>query len=400
MLTNLVRLMPLLCVAFLTSPAQADKFLLKSGGSLEGKLLNADESPRRSYRIQLATGGDLTLATNDVRKVEKLSLRQQQYKAALNSMADTVDAHMKMYELCKKHSLTRERQFHLEQVIRIDPKHERARSLLRYRQKPDGTWGKLEEIKKSAGLVKWKGKWITEKEAKYAELAEQRKQQQIEWKKKIKRWRGWLSDGSRQNKAIAAFNSIDDPLAVAPLVELFWDDKNPRLRELLAELFGRIGTPAAAQALAGAAKLGGTPDADDLRVMSVRILKRNKLHGVAPSFLSELRSASNARVRRAGYAIGELGDESMLLPLIKAVRTKHIVEVGGRGNGRINAGNGQFSLGRTKPKKVPVWRDNKEVRDALGKLSDAPDFGYNQGKWLEWYARKNTPPSLDLRRDL
>ena len=129
MLTNLVRLMPLLCVAFLTSPAQADKFLLKSGGSLEGKLLNADESPRRSYRIQLATGGDLTLATNDVRKVEKLSLRQQQYKAALNSMADTVDAHMKMYELCKKHSLTRERQFHLEQVIRIDPKHERARSL-------------------------------------------------------------------------------------------------------------------------------------------------------------------------------------------------------------------------------------------------------------------------------
>jgi len=381
------------------SSAHADTFHLKSGGSLEGKLLNADETPRRSYRIKLTAGGDLTLGANDVRKVVKLSLRQQQYQASLNELPDTVDAHMKMYQLCKKHSLTRERQFHLEQVIRIDPNHEQARSLLRYRRKRDGTWGKLEDIKKSEGKVKWKGKWVTEKEAKLAELTEQRKQQQIEWKKKIKRWRGWLSDSSRQNKAYAAFNSIDDPLAVAPLVELFRTDKNPRLRELLAEVLGEIGTPAAARALVDAAKQGGSREADDLRVMCVRILKRNKLHGVAPSFLPDLRSASNARVRRAGYAIGELGNESMLLPLIKALQTQHITEVGGRGNGGITARNGQFSVGRTKPKKVPVWRENKEVRDALAKLTDAPDFRYNQVKWLEWYARKSTPPSLDLRRD-
>ena len=384
----------LLCGANL----HADTIHLRSGGTLEGKVLNADESPRKSYRIRLDRGGDVTLEVSDVRKVEKLTRLQSQYRQMLQKMPDTVEAHMKMYELCKKHSLQKERQFHLQQVVRIDPDHEKARSLLKYKRTPDGGWAKVEEIKESAGFVRWKGKWVTPEEAQRAELAEQREAQQIEWKKKIKRWREWLG-GRRQSQALAAFKSIDDPLAVKPLVEVFTKDNNYAVREMIAEILGEIGTPAAAKALANAAMQGGGEDGTELRLLCVRILERNNLRGVASSFVPYLRNANNAYVRRAAYAIGELGDESMVLPLIKALKTKHIKLVGGAGDGRINVRNGAFSVGQSKPKKVPYWRDNKEVRDALAKLTDAPDFGYSQGKWLEWYHRKNTPPSLDLRRD-
>ena len=123
------------------------------------------------------------------------------------------------------------------------------------------------------------------------------------------------------------------------------------------------------------------------------------MHGVAPAFVPSLRSSSNGEVNRAAYALGELGDESVVLPLIKSIRTRHIKLVGGKGNGRINAGNGGVSMGQTKPKKVPYWENNKNVLDALAKLTKAPDFGYDQGRWLEWYRRMKTPPYLDLRRD-
>ena len=104
------------------------------------------------------------------------------------------------------------------------------------------------------------------------------------------------------------------------------------------------------------------------------------------------------RVRRAGYALGVLGDQAIVLPLIKALRTKHTTYVGGRGNGNINAGTGGLSVGRTKPKKVDEIRNNKEVLSALVKLTDN-DFDYNQQRWLDWYLSQTTPPNLDLRRD-
>ena len=150
--------------------------------------------------------------------------------------------------------------------------------------------------------------------------------------------------------------------------------------------------------LARVAMRGGNEQENELRLHCIRQLKKNNRHGIAPSFVSELQSKDNVRVRRAGYALGVLGDQAIVLPLIKALRTKHTTYVGGRGNGNINAGNGGLSVGRTKPKKVDEIRNNKEVLSALVKLTDN-DFDYNQQRWLDWYLSQTTPPNLDLRRD-
>lgn len=378
--------------------SRADTFHLRSGGRLEGNLLNASENPRKTYRIRLRTGGDVTLEARDVSKVVTPTREQLVYRETLKEMPDTVEAHMKMYELCKKSSLTRERKFHLEQAIRIDPDYAPARQLLKYKQKPDGTWAKLDEIKEAAGLVRFNGKWMTQEEARLAELREQREAKQIQWKRDIKRWQSWLGDRGRRSKALAAFNAIDDPLAAEPIIELFWSDNRLAVRQMTADILARIATPASVRALRDAALRGNTDDETDLRLYCVRLLEKNNLRSIASSFIPELRNGNNAIVRRAGYAIGELGDESAVLPLIKALNTTHTKLVGGKGNGNINAGSGGLSVGRTKPKKVNYSRSNKEVRNALVKLTDK-DFEYNERKWLAWYHSKNTPPNYDLRRD-
>ena len=118
-----------------------------------------------------------------------------------------------------------------------------------------------------------------------------------------------------------------------------------------------------------------------------------------PGFVGHLRSPNNTLVRRAGYALGELGDDAVTLPLIKALRTKHTQLVGGQGNGGINARNGGVSVGRTKPKKVDRYLKNKEVLNALVKIVGKDHGGYDQERWLNWYLARSTPPNLDLRRD-
>ena len=251
----------LIWVAIISSFCCGDTIHLRSGGKLEGTLLNAEELPRKTYRIRLDDGGDVTLAVTDVRSVEKLSRKQIQYRKMLKELPDTVEAHMQLYEFCKKQSLNRQRNFHLEQIIRINPDHAEARALLKFKRKPDGTWAKLEDIRKDAGFVRWKGKWITQEEARRAEAAEKREEKQIEWKRNIRRWRGWLGDSRRRSKGAAAFRSIEDPLAVAALTELFWEDKNIAVREMIAEILADIGTSSAAKTLARAAMTGGKGDA-------------------------------------------------------------------------------------------------------------------------------------------
>ena len=63
-----------LCAAFvllaILRPAVGEVFLLRSGGRIEGDLVNADEKPRTSYVISLPSGGQITLDAAAVEKVQ------------------------------------------------------------------------------------------------------------------------------------------------------------------------------------------------------------------------------------------------------------------------------------------------------------------------------------------
>lgn len=395
-------LLPVLCVLAIciANAAVADTIHLRSGGRLEGLVLNADEKPRQTYQIRLQDGGRITLDVADVRRVVQPSPEKKQYQELLARMpSDTAEMHWKMVEVCSKLNLARERKFHLERVIELDTNHEQARRALRYKQQKDGSWARLEDIRAAEGKVRHNGKWMTPAEAEIADAKEARKQATIAWKKKLRMWRGWLKDRRRQQKALEEIQAITDPLAAEPLVEMFWSEKSLALRQLLAEVLGRINSGTATGALAKAAMQGDTDDENEIRLYAVKLLEQNNRRNVVPAFVSELRSGSNTNVRRAAYVLGKLGDESVVLPLIKALRTKHTKLVGGAGNGNINVNrNGGLSVGRTKPKKVDVYLKNREVLSALVSLTDK-DFEYDQHRWLAWYLSLTTPPNLDLRRD-
>lgn len=383
----------------LASAAVGDTFHLRSGGQVEGQLLNDDESPRRTYQIRLDSGGDVTLDVGDVEKVVVLSPAQKQYLDLLKRMpSDTAEMHWKMSEACFKWKLYQERQFHLERAIELDPDHEQARQALKYKKLDDGTWARLEDIKAADGLVRWDGKWVTPAQAKLAEAEVEREEAEVAWKKKLRMWRGWLTDPRRRSKAVSEIESIRDPLAAKPLVEMFWSEQNLALRQLIADVLAQLDSGIATSALAQAAMQGDNEDENEIRLYVIKLLERHDLHGVVGAFIPELNSPSNVRVRRAAQVIGELGDDTVVLPLIKALRTRHTQLVGGAGNGNINLSRGGLSVGRTKPKKVDVWRENREVLSALVKLTDQ-DFEYDQQRWLNWYLSLTTPPDLDLRRD-
>ena len=121
-----------LCVALLSTisaEALADTFQLSSGSSLSGKLLNPDQEPRVDYQIKTAFG-KITLDAKQVTKVVTKPLVLQQYEESVASLPDTVEAHLDIAKKCKAVNLFEQHDFHLHQVLRLDPDNTYVRQQL------------------------------------------------------------------------------------------------------------------------------------------------------------------------------------------------------------------------------------------------------------------------------
>ena len=105
----------------------ADVFLLKSGGRIEGVLVNSEESPRTHFTVQLATGGEITIDSDQVERHLPITEAQRRYAATVEKMPATPEGNWIMANWCKERGLKEERQFHLSEVVRLDPEHEPAR---------------------------------------------------------------------------------------------------------------------------------------------------------------------------------------------------------------------------------------------------------------------------------
>jgi hypothetical protein len=62
-----------------------------------------------------------------------------------------------------------------------------------------------------------------------------------------------------------------------------------------------------------------------------------------------------------------------------------------------NQGGGGLNI-QGGPKAVEVEIENKEVRDALRRITEE-DFGFSESLWLNWYVDNHTIANIDLRRD-
>ena len=104
-----------LCAAFvllaILRPAVGEVFLLRSGGRIEGDLVNADEKPRTSYVISLPSGGQITLDAAAVEKVRPVPPELAEYQKVRRQYPDTVKGQLQMADWCRDHNLLAERSF-------------------------------------------------------------------------------------------------------------------------------------------------------------------------------------------------------------------------------------------------------------------------------------------------
>lgn len=388
----------------LAAPVRGELFQLVNEGQVRGQLLNKDESPRKKYVIRTEDGSELTLDKKQVAKVIPEKPALQEYERIRGDYADTVDGQWEASEWCRERKLIDQRKVHLERILELEPDHADARRILGY-HKIDGRWVTQEQIMTQRGYKSYKGKWLLPQEIELEEEKHLVKTAQVDWSKKIKRWRDGLDRGDKVAEAEQGLATIDDPLAIKPIEEILEKEKDEHLRTLLIESLGHIGTPKAQVILVHYAL---HDDNNDVRLSAVDELEKLRHPDVTGALVAGLTSKKNAVVNRAALALGRIGDPTAIRPLIDALVTKHKVQVSAGNNGQIGAafggnggngggGGGGLTMGGG-PQFVEQSLRNESVRDALVSLTDQ-NFDFDTATWQKWYAAQRKFRGVNARRD-
>lgn len=390
----------IVCISCLSaSRARADVFYLTSGGRVEGELLNPDESPRKTYLVQIPDGGKLKLANTQIERVVVKSEAEKSYETFVATLPDTVDAHWDTAQRCEKAGLAAQRDFHLEQVLRLDPIHEQARHALGY-SRVEGKWVRPDEVMRQKGYVRYGNAWRLPQEIELDAAAEAQEKQTVEWRKKLKMWREWLV--KNRERAVDGRNEITrirDPLAVAALVEALTRDKELQpIRLLYIEPLAEIGGP---EALATFVRLVLEDRDAEVRQRCLDRLAKSGSKSAVRQFIKALKHDDNIVVQRAAVALERMNDAEATLPLIEALITEHKQIVGGNSLNPTFSGDGGAGLSMGGgPKVVKKKVQNEAVRRALSTIHPGVNFGFDQPRWRAWYIDQNKPKtSVSLRRD-
>lgn len=142
-----------------TTPAMADEVFLKSGGRLQGTVL--EEGDRVVLRLE---NGTAKFRAEDVLRIVRSPDAADEYKARAAAIGRDANAHWELALWCSEKGLPNSARAEMEAVIAIDPEHAEARAKLGY-EKVKGVWARGEALMVAKGLVKVDGRWVTEDEA-------------------------------------------------------------------------------------------------------------------------------------------------------------------------------------------------------------------------------------------
>ena len=385
-----------------TSDVRADVILLTNGSRLNGKVLRRPNDESNNYVVELRKGVRVRLSAREVGRIEQLTSLQKRYAELLPDMPDSAHGHFEMARWCHKHELKDLKQLHLNYVLRHDPDHVETHRMLGHSLK-QGRWAEAKDHMKSQGYARHQGNLRLpqqielEKQKKSIELAQKK------WRGDIQRWRRWLR-GRQAETGREQIRAINDPLAIPGLREVLQKESDPNVRQLYIDVLARFDEPAADGALIHAAI---HDDELELRIRCLDYLRQRGSAMAVDSFVRSLRSKDNRIVRRAGVALGRLGDEQAVRPLINALVTTHEYIEKPQGNIRTSFGgtsdgstgfNGLSAGGG--PKKVKRQHENKAVLDALITITKQ-NFRFSAADWHRWYVQQNSlPADINLRRDL
>ena len=390
--------------AALLQPARADVFMLRSGGHIDGDLMNADQNPRTSYVIAVSGGGQITLEAAVVEKVQTPRPELAEYEKMRRQSPDTVEGQMKLAEWCRDQGLKEQRKTALERVLILDPEQLEARRLLGYHKVKD-QWMTHDEEMADKGYVKrvvnGETRWVTQEEADNTESKERQIHAEAAWRRNIGIWRKRLDANRAEFAATAKKNleEIHDPDAIGPLGERLNGAhrmavvKDPIVdaRQIYVEVLGRFNTHEARGPLLVAAI---DDPSDDIRLACLDELEKQKDDAVTKYFVYRMndKHASDDTIDRVGIALGRVKDPTSVPTLIEHVYYKRteVIPSGGGGPGSMsttfnkNGGPGGGLSMNAKPKTVDRWVQSRGVLDALVAIT-GQNFGYDPRAWQTWY---------------
>ena len=383
--------------AILSVSAVAEEtFVLKGGGTIRGELLKKDQLPQDEYIVRTEEGVVFKLDRSQVAKKEYARPEEVEYERIWPGFADTVEDQWKLAEWCREKSLLKQRNYHLERVVHLDPDHEEARRALGFMRR-NGRWTTRDDQYRRRGYVHFEGAWRTLQEIQLIEEERARENAQIEWMKKLKTYREQLASGNGAAQARKALLELSDPAAIKALGSALRDESDPRVRELYLDALGNLGTDQAAMLLAAAY---GEEPVEELRYTCLDHMKGKRV--ATDYFVGLLGNKDNKVVNNAGFALGYLGDPSAIGPLIRSLVTKHkykftMGNANQTSSGFDSRGNTGFSAGGSTIVKT-IDHQNRAVLEALTKLT-GKQFGFDVAMWKSWHANQRRYEHINPRRD-
>ena len=380
------------------STAYGDELLLSGGGRLTGKVVNADQTPRTNYVVQLASGGTLTLAKDQVRQVIAESAADAEYARLRHEQPDTAAGQWKLAEWCKEQKLTEVRKQHLARILELEPDHREARAALGY-TRIQGRWTTTAQHQTAMGKVLYKGEYHYPQAIEIMENRDRADKAKKLWQVNLKRWREQL-EGDKGQAAQAAIVAIDDPAAIWALRENMQSEQNEDVRLLYVKALATIGNGDAKVLLA---ERSLQDPSEEVRLTALDHLDDQPRYSLISLYIQGLRSGDNAIVNRSAVALSRFKDPRSIAPLIEALVTTHKYKVttGNSNPGGLSATNGSMGSGLSMGQSTHVItkvEQNQAVLETLVTLVGGQNFQYDIQAWKLWFAGRKKNNLLDVRR--
>lgn len=389
----------LLLLQTLAVSVAKEVIVLQNEGRINGETVADENLPQTQQRIKTSAGGQIVIDKTAIKQVVLVGKDNAEYENLSRITPDTVEGQWKLAEWCREKKMNKQRVPHLERIIALDPDHQQARIALGYFQ-TNGRWLRQEDRMKERGYVLYKGEWKLPQEIELLEQQNQAKANEREWYSKLNRLKADYLNGTpnKSQEAWQKLTAIDDPAAVPAILQEMKSERLPRMLRAYIEALGRIGNGVSLRTLVDLAMGSAT---DQYQELALEQLKKGKHPDIVMLIAGELKSKDNRRVNRAGYALGELGDPSVIPAMIDSLITKHKFQISSGDNGQMSAGFGSGGSGFSAGGKAQIIEqalENFQVLTALNKLT-GQNFDYNQAGWRTWYEANRAKPVIAGRRD-
>jgi hypothetical protein len=315
---------------------RADVIVLRGGGEIQGKVIPNAKKPETVQILLLKGRNPVTFQKQQILQVIPKPSPLDGYLQRRDKVGPTAQAEYDLGLWCEQNGLGDLARAHYETALGYDKAFEAAHKKLGH-VSYDGHWLSRDEVKQVQGLVKYKGKWVTEEERAKRDESAQITANQGSWVKRIRLLRQAIAGGTpdRRREAENELLKISEAEAVLPLVRVLGKDDVP-MRLLLAHALGGIAGKESARALVN--MILSEPE-DEVRGSVLDRLKARDEPGIVPQLVKALGSENIKVVNRAAWALGNLDAVGAVPRLVGSLISTEERIVMVDGSGQVQGGN-------------------------------------------------------------